>query len=115
MKRNPKGYLADMYASMEKIEKYIFGLDAAAFASQDLVIDAVIRNLEIIGEAARNIPQELKDQHSDIAWKSMTALRNLAIHEYFGIDTSILWTIITRDLPGTKQQIHVMLDDVSLL
>jgi len=73
-----------------------------------MIVDAVIRNLEIIGEAAKNIPNEICEQYTEIPWKKMIGLRNIATHAYFGIDLEIIWEIITKNLPETKGQIKKM-------
>jgi uncharacterized protein with HEPN domain len=70
-----------------------------------MLIDAVIRNLEIIGEAARNVPEEIKNNYNEIPWKKMIGLRNMLIHEYFGVDESIVWERIKTNLPEVKPNI----------
>jgi uncharacterized protein with HEPN domain len=76
------------------------------FQNDSRTVDAVLRNLEIIGEATKNIPPEVRIRHSDIPWGRMTGLRNIVSHEYFGIDISIIWRIITVNLPETKPLIE---------
>ncbi len=78
----------------------------------EIVVDAVIRNLEVIGEASRNIPEDIRGEYPDIPWSKMIGLRNIAIHEYFGVDLSIVWEIITRNLPETRPQITAMLKNL---
>jgi uncharacterized protein with HEPN domain len=77
-----------------------------------MVADAVIRNLEIIGEASKNVSTEVKDISKDIPWKKMVGLRNMVIHEYFGVDLSIIWSIITKNLPETKPKIENLLERI---
>jgi len=77
----------------------------------DLTVDAVLRNLEIVGEASRNIPPEIRSGYPDIPWGRMMGLRNIVSHEYFGIDLSIIWQIITVNLPETKPLIEKMIQD----
>ena len=77
------------------------------------MVDAVIRNLEIIGEAAKNIPGEVREKHPEIFWKRMIGLRNITIHEYFGVDLNIIWEIISKNLPETKPKIEAMLKGFS--
>jgi uncharacterized protein with HEPN domain len=72
------------------------------------VQDAVVRNLEIIGEAAKNIPKDTKDKHKDVPWKQIIAMRNKVSHEYFGIDAVILWQTIKEDIPALKPKIGRM-------
>ena len=75
---------------MDKIERYVKSLSFEEFAPNDLIIDAVLRNLEIIGEASRNIPDVIREKFTDIPWKRMTGLRNIVIHKYFSVDLSII-------------------------
>ncbi len=111
-KRSYRMFAGDILEAMDKIERYIKGLTYETFARDEMVVDAVIRNLEIIGEASRNIPEDVRGRYPAIPWKRMIGLRNIAIHEYFGVDLSIVWQIITRNLPGTKPMIVEMLKDL---
>lgn len=104
--KSPIIFLQDILDSIQQIEIYITDLDFEDFASQRLIVDAVVRNLEIIGEAAKNLPEDFRQQHQDIPWKNMIGLRNIVIHEYFGIDMSIIWEIITKDLLSIKPTIQ---------
>ena len=80
-----------------------------SFKQTDIVIDAVIRNLEVIGEAAKNVPIEAREEYAHIPWKRMIGLRNVMIHESFGIDLSIVWTIVKSNLPEARKHIAEML------
>ena len=73
------------------------------------LIDAVVRRMEIIGEAARNVPQDLKNTASDIQWQKIIDFRNVLIHEYFGVDLGVVWSIVKDDLPTLKQQLNEVL------
>ncbi|MCK4311907.1 MAG: DUF86 domain-containing protein [Candidatus Cloacimonetes bacterium] len=105
MKKDKKIFIEDIISSMNKIEEYIEGISYQDFVKSDIVIDAVVRNLEIIGEAAKNIPESFRNEKNDIPWKNMIGLRNIVIHEYFGVDLSIIWKIITVNIPKTKKDI----------
>ena len=105
-KKWQKLYLSDILSSMMKIRTYIFGLSQEEFSKNGLIIDAVIRNLEIIGEASNRLSSEFRVSQPHVPWSKMTGLRNLIIHEYFGVDSAIIWTIITRDLPETLSAIE---------
>jgi len=109
-KRSPRMFIEDILEAMDRIERYIRGLTHETFVRNEMVVDAVIRNLEIIGEASRNIPKDVREAYAEIPWKRMIGLRNIAIHEYFGIDLDIIWEIITRNLPETKPMIVEMLE-----
>ncbi len=106
-------FIEDILEAIEKIERYLEGLAYEAFVKNEMVVDAVIRNLEIIGEASRNIPEEVRDIYPDIPWKRMIGLRNIVVHEYFGVDLSIIWDIINRNLPETKPEITAMLNGLN--
>lgn len=99
-------YLEDMLESMRKIETYISGISYETFASTSIIIDAVVRNLEIIGEAASHIPDEIREKHEQIPWKKVIGLRNISIHEYFHVDLPTVWHIIREQLPITKMQLQ---------
>jgi len=102
-------FIEDILEAMNKIERYIRGLKYEEFVKNEMAVDAVIRNLEIIGEASKNIPEDIKEKYSKIPWKRMIGLRNIAIHEYFGVDLSIIWEIITKNIPETRNIIEKML------
>jgi uncharacterized protein with HEPN domain len=90
----------DMREAIRRIEQYTAGLDQTTFAANQLVIDAVIRNLTVIGEAARGVPGEVEAQYAELPWMEMRGMRNLVVHEYFGVDVAILWQTLRDDLPG---------------
>ncbi|MFH1955931.1 MAG: DUF86 domain-containing protein [Patescibacteria group bacterium] len=108
-KRGAKLYIEDVKDSIQKIEDYTKGLNFGTFAKDAKTIDAVVRNLSIIGEAVKNFPNELKVEYPQIPWKEIAGIRNKAIHGYFGIDEDILWKTIKEDLPPFKKQISEML------
>ena len=107
--RGIKLYLADIENALEKIADYTHGLSFENFASNQQVIDAVVRNFEIIGEAVHSIPSEAKAAYPDIPWEKMIGMRNKVIHEYFGVDEEILWKTIQEDLPKFTEQITEIL------
>lgn len=110
--RNSRAFIEEIVESISKIERYTEGLNFEKFQNNEMVIDAVLRNLEVIGEAARRIPDEVRNKHKDIPWKRMIGLRNIVIHEYFGVDLSIIWKIATENLPQTKSLISGLLKDL---
>ncbi len=79
------------------------------FFKSTLVQDAVIRRLEIIGEASKNIPESFKKEHNNIPWDKMSAMRNILIHEYFGVDLGLVWQVVQKDLPPIKDLIEKLL------
>lgn len=102
-------FIEDIHQAMEKIERYIKGLTFEMFAENEMAVDAVLRNLEIIGEAARNIPENLRTRYAKIPWKRMVGLRHIVAHRYFNVDLDIVWQIITENLPETKSEILVIM------
>ncbi|MCD6081228.1 MAG: DUF86 domain-containing protein [Candidatus Omnitrophica bacterium] len=109
-KRNFKLYLKDILDAIAKIEEYTKDLSYEKFAEDNMVIDAVIRNFEIIGEASKNIPEEIKTSYPDIPWKEMAGMRDKVIHEYFGIDLDIVWKTIKARLSSLKESLLKILN-----
>ena len=104
-KREPAVLLDDIRTSIQKIQRYIAGVDEASFLADDKTIDAVVRNLEIIGEAAKQLPAEFKTQHSAIPWPQIAGLRNRIVHDYAGIDLKLVWNILKTAIPKLASQI----------
>ena len=98
-------YLEDIQIAMNRIAEYIEGLSFILFKRDYKTVDAVIRNFEIIGEASKNLPKEVKETYNEIPWSEMYLLRNKVSHEYFGIDYEIIWDIALNYLPENKRQI----------
>lgn len=98
--RNDSDFLADMLEAAERILSYTAEFDYDSFALDTKTQDAVIRNLEIIGEVAKKISEEFRHQHADLPWRSMAGLRDRLIHDYFGVNIDIIWEIISNELPG---------------
>jgi len=111
-RRDCKMYIEDILSAINRIEKYINGLEYEEFIQNDMAVDAVIRNLEIIGEASKNVPENARSQYPNVPWKRMIGLRNIVIHEYFGVDLSIVWRIITKNIPEVKPLIEKILNDL---
>lgn len=103
-------YLCHIRDAIARIEKYT-AQGRNAFFNDTMVQDGVIRNLEVIGEAVKNLPPELKRRHPEIPWRSITALRNVLIHEYFGVDIEIVWRVVQRRIPTLKGYVEAMLTD----
>lgn len=99
MPRNYDLYLEDILASALKILEFTKGLSYQGFRDDAKTFDAVVRNLEIIGEAAKKIPDDLRKTRSEIEWKKIAGLRDILIHEYFGIDAELVWDIIQNKIP----------------
>lgn len=108
--RNWKMRVEDILGSIEKIKDYTRGMTCEQFSEDAKTVDAVIRNLEIIGEAAGNIPLEIQQQYPDLAWLEMRGIRNIMAHEYFGVSLPIIWHAIERDLPPLKEGLSKLLN-----
>ncbi len=98
-------YIEDILNSLNAIEEFVSGLDFRAFLNDRKTSSATIRELEVIGEAVGKVSVELKTEYPEINWRDMKDLRNLLIHEYFGIDLEIIWNIIANDIPTFKNNI----------
>ena len=105
MKKDWRIFLDDIQKSIDKLEKYTSKITFDDFCKNEMLVDAVIRNLEIIGEASKFVPDEIKEKHSDIPWRAIVGLRNVLIHEYFGLDLENIWKIIVEDIPSLKNKI----------
>lgn len=114
IKRSYLLYLEDILVAMSKIISYSKDIGYDDFVENTMLNEAVIRNLEIIGEASKNIPQNLREQYPNISWKSMIGLRNIMIHEYFGVDLTIVWKIVTQNIPETKPMIEGMIKQIKM-
>ncbi len=108
LKREWRFYLDDMMAFAEKVLVYTDGLDQVGFIGNGINYDATLRNMELIGEAATHIPDDIKRMNPEIPWRLVIATRNRLIHGYLGIDDDTLWSIIHSDIPTLLQQLGVM-------
>ena len=98
--------LDDMWEAIERVERYTKGIAHETFVRDEKTADAVVRNLEVIGEAANRLPEEFKGQHPGVAWPQIVGLRHRIVHDYFGIDLALVWQIVQRDLPAFKAQLR---------
>lgn len=108
--RNDKTYLMHIRDAIDSIEQYLEGISYDQFTSNKMISDAVVRELEIIGEASNNLSQEFREQYSDILWRRMKDMRNFLIHEYFGVNTKVVWDTCKENLPELKQFVTNILD-----
>ena len=105
-------YLQDMLTGIERISQYIEGFNFRQFKQDYKTVDAVIRNFEIIGEASKNLPEEIKSKYLEVPWAEMYLLRNKVSHEYFGVDYEIIWDVAVNYLPENRKQIEKILKEV---
>lgn len=115
MKREYKDYVVDIIEAMKKIEKFTKNLTSEDFRADEKTVLAVIRLLEVIGEAAKKIPPAVKEKYKQIPWKRMAGMRDKLIHEYFGVNIKVVWKAIKEDLPGVKPQIERILKNANKL
>lgn len=101
-KRDYRDYLKDIIDSINDIESFTVNMAFEDFAKDRKTINAVIRSIEVIGEAAKKIPKSTRDRYPSIPWKKMAGMRDKMIHEYFGVDIKILWKTIKEDIPPLK-------------
>ena len=95
----------DIVEAINKIERYTDGIDFVIWQNDEKTVDAVIRNIEVIGEASSHLPIEVQEQYEDVPWGMMKGIRNILAHEYFGIDLEIVWKTVKEDLPILKKRL----------
>lgn len=104
-KRSTELLIEDILEAIQKVEQYMVGCSHEEFLSDSKTTDAVMRNLEIIGEASGRLPDDFKRKHKEIEWEKIIGFRHRIVHEYFGIDLEIVWTILRNDLPQFKNEL----------
>ena len=114
MTKDPRVYLAHILECADRIERYL-GQDREAFLRDTMVQDAVIRNFEVIGEAAKRIPEQFRVVHAGIPWRLMAGFRDVLIHDYEGVDLERVWRIAQEDLPAVKIAIARILPSLEQL
>lgn len=108
--RNDRTYLTHIREAIESIEQYLQDVGYNDFVSNKMMVDAVIRELEIIGEASNNLSEDFRNKHSDVLWRRMKNMRNFLTHEYFGVNTKVVWDTCKNDLPELKKYITDVLE-----
>lgn len=110
-------YLGHIVEAIDRIERYLGDMDQAAFVANTLVTDAVIRNIEVIGEASNKVRKhhrEFADAHPQVPWRETYEMRSVVAHDYFKIDLGLVWATVKRDLPELRSDIQRMLDELVL-
>lgn len=110
MSKENKLYLEDIIDSIIAIKDYTKNLSYKNFASDRKTYSATIRELEIIGEAVSKLPSKIKDMYPDVEWRDIKDMRNLLIHEYFGVDLEIVWKVIKEDIPVLERIVQDILN-----
>ena len=110
MSRDPRVHLEDVLESIRKINTYVTGIDQEGLEADELRLDAVVRNLEVIGEAVKQLPEEITQRQSHVEWRKIAGLRDILIHHYFGIDVGIIWDVVQNKLPDFERDIRAIID-----
>jgi len=111
-KRGDFELLSDIHEAVKRITSYLKNTTSEKFYKDNKTQDAVVRNLEIIGEAAKNVSKPLKDKYSDIPWKEMAGIRDRLIHHYFGVNLDVVWSVAKEDLPLVAKNIKVIIESL---
>ena len=112
MRKDPGIILRDILESIGRINRYVGNMTLEEFRARDETQDAVVRKIEIIGEAAKRLPSEFQGLHQDIPWKQIGGMRDILIHEYFGINIERVWETVKSDLLGLKDRIWKILEAI---
>ncbi len=105
MSRRSELRVQDILDAIDRIASYVAGMDYEHFLADRKTQDAVTRNIEIMGEAARALPEDFKEQHADVPWSEIVAMRNVIVHQYFGILPEVVWDVVKNELPSLRSQI----------
>lgn len=106
-------FLSDIRTSCEKVLRYTAGMTFEGFTADEKTFDAVMRNLAIIGEAVKQLPQEFRDEHPEVEWRRIARFRDIAIHHYFAVDEQIVWDIVQARIPELLAQVGSALEGIA--
>jgi len=111
-KREYTDYLLDILEAAAKVRQFVKDVEFETFCANDEKVFAVIRALEIIGEAAKNIPKSIRGRYTEIPWEDIVGMRNKVIHDYFGVDLEVIWKTLHEDLPPLQAAVAKILKDL---
>ena len=109
MSRDYRVYLEDILEAVSKIRQFTAGLTLATFSQDAKTLDAVVRNLEIVGEAVKHLTEDVRARYSGLDWKKIAGLRDILIHEYFGVNVEVIWDIVQHKLPDLEKATRALL------
>ncbi len=112
MSRNITLYIKDILQNMSDAEDFITGMSYEQFANDKKTLNAVLRSIEVIGEASKNIPDDIRNLYEDVPWKEMAGMRDKVIHFYFGVDKEIIWVVVKERIPVLKPLISRVLREI---
>jgi uncharacterized protein with HEPN domain len=108
--RDPSLYLTHVLESVELARAYVAGVEFLRFSESQQLQDAVIRRIEIIGEAVKNLPAEMRDAAPGVPWRRIAGMRDKIVHDYMGVDIEMVWTVVHRDLPELASAVRGLLE-----
>ena len=115
MKKDPQIFLKHIIESIEEIENYTKDQDKEKFRKHNMMQDAVIRRIGIIGQAVKNLPLSFRKKHIHIMWKEIAGMRDILIHDYFGVNIDLVWETVKKDIPKLKKQIENLISNHKII
>jgi len=112
--RDYRLYFLDVLEAIRKISKYTSQKKFETFIKDDMAVDAVVRNLEVIGEAVKHIPEKVKQDYPDVEWREIAGMRDKLTHDYFGVDYELVWKAIAKEIPELEKKVKDILDKVGM-
>ena len=112
MSKDPAVYLSHILECIDLVESYIAGMGLGEFEEKQQVQDAVLRRIEIIGEAVKNLPEDLRRENPQVSWKQIAGTRDKVIHDYLGVDVELIWNVADTLLPELRSQVHAILSSL---
>ena len=108
MSRDYKVYLQDVLEAAQKVRQFTAGFTLDTFSQDAKTLDAVVRNLEIIGEAVKHLPEDVRSRYPGLDWKKIAGLRDILIHEYFGVNVEVIWDVVRQKIPELEKAVHAL-------